>query len=343
MRIDALWTVLAAVLFVLAVTVGLALLWDRVRRWSRAGLITAVVLGVVASAALQANRLTETYPSWGELVGAASSASMPARVVSYQVDGPASGMSMPMGVYLPSAYFEHPDLRFPVIEALHGYPGTPQTWIQRLDLAGHLDREIAAGRMAPTIVLLPYQTPRRLLDTECTNLVGGPQTETYLTRDVPEWVLSHLRVRAEPSAWGLVGYSAGGFCAMNLALRHPGRYAAAASLSGYADPGIKVGDHSERTSNNVAWQLRHRPQPPIALWIGWADDDHAARRGSRRVVRLARAPLTVTTAIVPHGGHSPAVWRQMEDPAFDWLSAHLARPIGRVSDSRTMTEGERQR
>jgi hypothetical protein len=29
---------------------------------------------------------------------------------------------------------------------------------------------------------------------------------------------------------------------------------------------------------------------------------------------------------VPHGGHSHAVWKQMEGPAFDWLSAHLARP-----------------
>jgi hypothetical protein len=34
----------------------------------------------------------------------------------------------------------------------------------------------------------------------------------------------------------------------------------------------------------------------------------------------------VVTATLPHGGNSHAVWRQMEGPAFDWLSAHLARP-----------------
>jgi hypothetical protein len=34
----------------------------------------------------------------------------------------------------------------------------------------------------------------------------------------------------------------------------------------------------------------------------------------------------VTTAVVAHGGHSDAVWRAMEAPAFDWLSSWLARP-----------------
>jgi hypothetical protein len=64
----------------------------------------------------------------------------------------------------------------------------------------------------------------------------------------------------------------------------------------------------------------------VALWIGWADDDTDASTGSRRVVALAQPPITVVTAAVPEGGHSHAVWKQMEGPAFDWLSAQLARP-----------------
>jgi enterochelin esterase-like enzyme len=332
--IDGRGTTVSAVLIVLAITVLLAALWGRVRLPARIALVTAVVLSVTAAALLQVNRLTETYPSWGELAG--STAAPPVRVagpgqgrlVTFPVPGPVSGMSMPMTVYLPAAYFtpEGEKLRFPVIEALHGYPGTPESWIRRLDIAGHLDQEIAAGRMAPTVVLLPHQTPERLLDTECVNLVGGAQAETYLTRDVPDWARAHLRVRTDRAAWALAGYSAGAFCAMNLALKHPDRYAAAAGLSGYPDPGIKVGDRSEKSTNNITWRLRHLPQPAVALWIGWSGDDRSARDGSRKIVRLARAPLTVTTAVVPHGGHSHAVWREMEAPAFDWLSAHLARP-----------------
>lgn len=355
MSIDGTGVVVIGVLLVLAVTVALARCWDR--PILRIPLVVAVVLSVTLTSALELNRLTVTYPSWGALVGS-HSAPDPAPVLvagpapsasslidvpgkgqlaTYTVPGPVSGMTMPMSVYLPAAYFAPAGqgLEFPVIEALHGYPGTPESWIKRLGIADHLDREIAAGRMAPTVVLLPYQTPDRLLDTECTNLAGGPQSETYLTVDVPAWARGHLRVRPDRAAWALTGYSAGAFCAMNLVLKHPGEYAAAASLSGYPGPGIKVGDQSEKTTNNIAWRLTHLPRPPVALWIGWADDDTDASSGSRRIAALAKPPITVATAAVPQGGHSHAVWKQMEGPAFDWLSAHLARPAPPADPSGT--------
>jgi hypothetical protein len=52
------------------------------------------------------------------------------------------------------------------------------------------------------VVLLPYQTPAQLRDTECTDLVGGPQAETFLTRDVPAYARAHLRVRTDGSRRG---------------------------------------------------------------------------------------------------------------------------------------------
>jgi enterochelin esterase-like enzyme len=346
--IDSPVTLIAAFATAVLVTCVLALIWDRRRRVGRTALAAAVVLAVTGATALQLNRLVEAYPSWSSLVGqsapedGAPASTVPAgppadgpeggpghgRLISFPVAGAASGITMPMTVYLPAAYDapEGRNLRFPVIEALHGYPGTPETWIRRLDIAGHLDREIAAGRMAPTVVLLPYQTPQRLLDTECTNLTGGPQSETYVTTDVHAWAVAHLRVRADAGGWGLIGYSAGGFCAMNLTLKHPELYAAGASLSGDSEPGIKIGDGSEKTTNSVSWRLTHRPAPPVALYIAWSSDEVAARLGSQRVVRLAKPPLAVTTARVARGGHSQNVWRQMEAPALDWLAAHLTRP-----------------
>ncbi|GAA0538963.1 alpha/beta hydrolase-fold protein [Paractinoplanes ferrugineus] len=345
MSIDGTSTVVLGLVAVLLFTAVLALLWDRIRVVGRAGLITLIVLAVAATSALEVNRLTETYPSWSALTGKepavpadvpdasdAPSEAPPApgagRLVTYQVAGAASGMNMPLAVYLPAAYFTPAgrELNFPVIEALHGYPGTPQSWLKRLDIVGRLDQEMAAGRMAPTVVLLPFQTPNRLLDTECTDMAGGPRAETYVTKDVPEWARTHLRVRTDRSAWGLTGYSAGAFCAMNLLLKHPDKYVAAASLSGYADPGIKVGDQSEKTTNNIAWRMTHVPLPAVSMWVGWASDDKDASAGSRQIVALAKPPLTAVTGVVPRGGHSHAVWRQMEGPAFDWLSAHLARP-----------------
>ena len=120
--------------------------------------------------------------------------------------------------------------------------------------------------------------------------------------------------------------AAGGFCSTNLLLRHPGEYAAGASLSGYATPGIKVGDGSERTLNNDAWRLRRLPHPPVGLYLAYAADDKHSRADSTLLARLATAPIVVTTAVVAHGGHSDAAWQKMERPAFDWLSSWLARP-----------------
>ena len=232
-----------------------------------------------------------------------------------------------MYAYLPAGYQPGGQRRYPVIEALHGYPASPLQWLHALDVAGILDREIAAGRMAPTIVLFPYQTPKPSLDTECTDMAGGPQTETFLTVDVPQFAKTHLPVRDEPGAWGLIGYSAGGFCASSLLLRHPGQYAAGASLSGYADPGIKVGDGSERTTYNLIWRLENLPHPAVALYLACARTDKAAMTAATTMAGLARAPLTVTTAFAETGGHNAGTWAAAAPPAFAWLSSHLAGPL----------------
>ena len=314
-------TVLPGLGAVLLTAVLLGVLWYRLRVIGRCGLALAAVLSVVTTAVAQVNDMVQAYPTGGAAQPVAATGS---QMLAVTVPG---RFTMPMYVYLPAAYRTAVRTRFPVIEALHGYPGSPQTWLRRLHVQSTLDREIAAGRMAPTVVLFPYQTPKHLLDTECTNLRGGPQAETFLTVDVPAFARAHYRVRADRAAWGLTGYSAGAFCALNLSLRHPGEYAAAAGMSGYASPGITIGDGSEKTSNNPGWRLRHLPQPSLALWLGWAADDKESARDSRRLCRLAHAPLSVTTAVVAHGGHSDAAWNEMEPPSFDWLAAHLARPL----------------
>lgn len=339
---------------ILAAAIALAVTWDR-RRWVvRSLLATLSVLLVAATAGLQLNAMTEAYPSWSALLGRAPQQAEPVaplksprpagdpvvgpaqppdpahpghgRFLTVTVAGKASGLNLRAYVYLPAGYDASPRTRFPVMQAAHGFPGTAATWLRRLNVQHYLDTEIAAGRMAPTVVVFPMQTPRALLDTECTDMVRGPRAETFLTTDVPAFMRAHFRVRTDRRGWGLIGYSAGGYCAINLLLRHPDRYAAAASLSGYDNPGIKVGDGSENTYNNASWRLQHLPQPWVSLFLAWADDDRYTKKDGLRMAALAHAPMQVTTAVLAHGGHSDAAWEQMEAPAFDWLSAHLGRP-----------------
>ncbi|NES13682.1 MULTISPECIES: esterase family protein [Micromonospora] len=337
---DSVPTELTAVALAVAAAVLLAATWDTWHGWRRHTVRAATALLCLSTTATVAlawvNRQSATYTTWADLFGRPDAATATTatpeghhggRVVTVTVPGTASGLNLPMYVYLPAAYDTHPKQRFPVIEALHGYPGSPAGWLQLLDAPGHLDREIAAGRMAPTIVLFPYQTPNTMVDTECVNLTHGPQSETFLTVDVPAWTNTHLRARANRNAWGLTGLSAGGYCATNLLLRHPDRYAAAASLSGYAEPGLTIGDGTEHTLNNDIWRLQHLPRPAVALYLSCGRADHNALRDTRALSRLARAPISLTTSYVDGGGHNPSTWRAVEAPAFDWLSTWLGRPV----------------
>lgn len=329
-----------------------ALTWDRVRGWLawlvRPVAVTLCVATAAAAAIVGVNRELELYSSWTELFGSApdNGAGMPqqvvdapvtamgGRIVSFTVRGKASGLTLRAFAYLPPGYgTKLRGQRLPVIEALDGFPGSPQVWLKGLDAPRILDEEISARRMAPTVVVFPYQTVTPTRDTECVNAVGGVAMDTFLTTDVPAAVTRMFRVRTDGAGWGLMGYSAGGFCAVNLALRHPTRYAAAASLSGYfhaltdATTGdLYRGSAAARDQNSPLWRIHALPVPRLALYLAAARDDRFEYGELRRFVAQARPPLRLTTGTVPQGGHSRGVWRELERPAFDWLSSWLAGP-----------------
>jgi enterochelin esterase-like enzyme len=322
-------TVLAAV--------ALSVFWSAMRHWLRGVVVAACLLTITATTLVWVNRQVDSYPTWAGLFGSAADAAAPARartasaatagqIVKFIVAGKASGMTVPMWAYLPPGYGNSPATRYPVVEALHGYPASPVQWLKPFGVAAVLDREIDTGRMAPTVVLFPYQTTQPIIDTECTNLAGGPQAETFLTVDVPAFARTRLAVRTDAAAWGLIGYSAGGYCATDLLLRHPGEYAAGASLSGFATPGIVIGNNLEHTAYDDVWRLKHLPIPAVALYLSCARTDRGALHATQELAKAAHVPLSVTLAYIAGGGHNTGTWRAMEAPAFDWLSNSLGRP-----------------
>lgn len=333
---DSLATQLLALAATVAAAVGLSVGWGAIRHWLRPLAVTGCLLTLTATTLIWVNRQVDSYPTWASLSGSTTgeAASIPragrtgdGQIVKLTVAGRSSKLTLPVYAYLPPGYAASPTTRYPVVEALHGYPSSPVQWLKGFAVASVLNREIDAGRMAPTVVLFPYQTPRPMLDTECTNLVNGAQAETFLTVDVPAYARAHLPVRTDPTAWGLIGYSAGGYCATDLALRHPTEYTAAASLSGYATPGIAVGNGTERTTYNDLWRLEHLPIPAVSLYLSCAMTDRGTLRDTQALAKTARAPLTVTTSYIKGGGHNAGTWQAMEAPAFDWLSNSLARPV----------------
>ncbi len=343
---DSLSIELVAIAASVIAAVVLGVFFNRSHGWRQILLRTVTVLACVLSsttvAAVWVNQQVDFLPKWpwetkipsnptpGVDGPVAPTGSKAGQVLTVTVAGTASKLTMQMYVYLPPGYDPNSPVKYPVIEAFHGYPGGPAQWTHVLAAPEILAAEITAGRMAPTVVLFPYISPNPVrLDTECINLHNSAQTDTFLTKDVPAYASSHYQVRSDQSGWGLIGFSAGAYCATQLLLRHPTQYAAAASLSGLTKPGIRVGDGSENTEYDILWRLHNKPVPAVALYLACATQDASgALKGSIEIEKAAHNPMIVNHAYITGGGHSNASWKAMEAPAFDWLSTWLGQPTG---------------
>ncbi|KAA2254115.1 esterase [Solihabitans fulvus] len=320
--------------------------WDRFRRarvpWRLLVLLLCVVTAA-AGALAGVNRELSVYTSWAQVFGgqdtdADQAADLPtdggSQLTQFTASG--SGVSQSVTVYLPPGYGRSASagVRYPMILTFAGFPGSPQTWLTAVGLQQHLDREIAERRMAPTVVVLPVQNAAPDKDSECVDAVGGARFDTYLSTDVPIEVAKRFRVRADRQGRGMLGYSTGGFCAANLLLRHPDRFAAAASIAGYLSPitdndtgDLYRGDPQARKENDPLWRIANKPVPPVALYLATALDDADLPAQIQQFAQRSKPPLELTSRTVPTGGHSVAAWQTFVPPALDWLSARLAGPV----------------
>lgn len=347
----------------LAAVVATVLLWSRVGRWlwlriaARMALILTCQATAVLVVGVAVNNDFGFYTSWADLTGGSvhavasrvhpgstdatyaavehrASASGHGVIVPFTVVGARSHLTEPADAYLPPQYAlpAYRNRRFPVVELFDGYPGSPQSWLNGLHVQTMLDAEIAAGRAEPFIAILPTQTVASPRDTECVNVVHGPQVETYLAEDVAATVRRDFR--AQSTGWGAYGYSTGGFCAVNLTLHHPNQFAAAVSLSGnfLAVEDRTTGDlygHSQRYRdwNSPIWFVRHEPPPNVRV-LGLASIQDVGSVGALRTLAAgARTPTVVTPIVLRYGGHNPDVWRAEEPLGWDWLSAQLPGPL----------------
>jgi S-formylglutathione hydrolase FrmB len=335
-----------------AVVVTAAVLLRRRRRvrWLAAFVATLCLL---ASGAAGANAYFDYIPTVGALVGqraadqasgtqvvrALRSPALPPHglVTRVGIPGSVSGFAArPAQVYLPPAWFGVPRPSLPVIELLHGTPGTPEDWTRagQADLVA--DRWAAAhGGLAP-ILVMPDVNGGFTADTEC---VDGPRgrAETYLTVDVPRFVATAFGARQDRGGWALAGASEGGFCAFDLALRHPDRYVAFADFAGLDRPTARGGARRlfgtvrALLAHSPIWLLGHRPpRPAVAAWFEVGTADGATTTAVRRAAwATSRSGLPTTLRLLPHAHHTWRVFRQAFADAFPWLAARFDPPFSR--------------
>jgi enterochelin esterase-like enzyme len=262
--------------------------------------------------------------------------------VHLTVHGPLSDISRSVYVYLPPQYFQsaYRDYRFPAIELLHGFPGTPQDWITVVGITSMLQYLVGTGQAKPAVLVMPDANGGRGISLQCLNQYKGPQDATFLAKDLPTYMSQELRVVPPGPAWGIAGYSEGGFCAANLGLQYGNVFGYSGVLSGYFDPSDnQLTDPPRMVSpfapHDTAARKENTPDdlvsalPPGSgipqFWIGVGSGDKSDLKSAQVFDQLLqnRQP-GVTLKIVPGGGHTMFTWRTLLPPMLEWMTPQLA-------------------
>jgi len=202
---------------------------------------------------------------------------------------------------------------------------------------------MAEHKASPAVLVMPNTDGGLQYALQCLNDPHGLQDMTYVGKEVPAWVAANLRVQSPGQAWGIAGYSEGGFCAANIGLQYAESFGAVGALSGYFAPTpsqIPLGGRPRDVNvylhyahlavvNSPDEYITRLPIgviiPQFFLAAGSSDpgDVHAAETFKQELeLRDANVPLVLIA-----GGHQAKVWRGALAPMFDWMTPQLTAAV----------------
>ena len=333
--------------FLLAVALGAAAAWVgwRAARRHRRGLAVAVLAtAMVLSTAGVASAVNAYYsylPTLDDVVQAASGgAGTPA------YPPPPSGRERPAGlvlrmpvpdrgsgfgasealVYLPPQYFSDPHRRFDVVYLVHGSPGVPADWFRGGQAPQAARATAAAGH--PVIVVAPRMSHGWLDDPECVDGVHE-RVETHFVRDVVPAVDRSFRTVAGREGRTLGGMSAGGYCALNLGLRHRALIGTIIDMSGDTGPTHTGGTaalfgpgpaavRAARDNSPADYAATLTPDPGTRIWLDCGASDRTVLAQIRAVAATLTARGFAVQLHVRPGAHTFHVWQPALRESLAW-------------------------
>jgi S-formylglutathione hydrolase FrmB len=246
-----LWVWLA----IFAASIALAVLGFRGARWWRRGLSIAAIPFTLLCALVALNNWVGYYPTlqraWGDLTSgplpdqtdvsdlAALRGPRPetGKLVPVDIPGEASGFNHRREfVYLPPIWFtgDAPP-RLPAVMMIAGEFSNPTNWMRTGNAIGVIDEYAKAhGGAAPLFVFVDSSGSFNN-DTECVNGPRGNAAD-HLTKDVRPYVISGFAASPDPADGGVVGWSMGGTCAIDLTVMHPDMFSTFDDIGGDRGP-----------------------------------------------------------------------------------------------------------
>jgi S-formylglutathione hydrolase FrmB len=186
-------------------------------------------------------------------------------------------------VLLPPAWYtSKPPPPLPVVMMIGGEFGHPNAWLYAGDAQRTFDEfAVAHGGNAPVIVF-PDHSGTFSNDTECVN---GPRSNAadHLTKEVVPYMIANFGVSPDPANWGVVGWSSGGTCAVDLTVMHPDLFSTFVDIVGDIGPNAGTKDQSIARlfgGNADAWAqfdpttviTKHGPYSRVSGWFAISGD-----------------------------------------------------------------------
>ena len=208
---------------------------------------------------------------------------------------------------------------FPVLYLLHGLSDDSTAWLRYTSI----ERYAAPLGLA---VVMP-QVQRSFYADE----VHGERFFTFLSEELPEVVARFFRVSREREDTFVAGLSMGGYGALKWALHRPGRFAAAASLSGALDLDAISRDEWRRPLMQRVFDGRIGPGDDLlalladadveslpSLYVGCGTEDHLYADNVRFVEAATDAGVDVQVDF-RSGEHEWGVWDATIRDVLAWL------------------------
>lgn len=260
-------------------------------------------------------------------------------VVPVQISDSASGFNHRGElVYLPPAwYVTDPPPPLPTVMMIGGEFNTPADWVRIGNAVTTADAFAAAhGGNAPVLVFVDAGGTFNN-DTECVNGSRGNAAD-HLTKDVVPYMVSNFGVSAHRENWGIVGWSMGGTCAVDLAVMHPDMFSAFEDIAGDIAPnsGTKEQTISRLFGGNAAAYASFDPTTVITQHGAYSGVTGWFAINSQAAVEQSSAANTlcglgnahgITCAVVPQpGGHDWPYASQAFATALPWMASQLHTP-----------------
>lgn len=325
-------------------------LWSRRRpSRSRSRSIAAIIGRVALILACQAmavlalftyvNNANGFYTSWGDLLGTSSAAAaddggaqVPVQAGSGTVEHlaakDASGTSQDLLVWLPPGYDATRTEKYPVLMFLPGYRNSAEGVFNQYSFGDVASQLVSSAKVPPFVaVFAPIMiAPPR--DTECVDVPGGPQAETWINTLVPQAMVAHYHVQPPGKHWAAMGWSTGGECAAKLALKFPERFSTGTSFGGNYRPYLDDttgdlfgGNKQLENENSVLWLYKTYGTRGSKLLLIAGEQDTEAWPDAKAMAKATENDPSVKIITFPTGGHNFRNYASYLEQALLWVAA----------------------